>query len=412
MLYSLLAVNTANFAVYGAIAAVAILAFVIGYVRGFTRTGWGAFVWALTALGWLFFERKFHKINPLASNGGGRGLNDLFASVLSLSVFILVAFLLFGILAGFLRPKKKNYDTVIHQYYQHSEEKFVGTYEETEKYDDEEQEAEDKKRGGKGFKKPFKVKKQKPRFINRLFGGLISLVNCAIVFVALAAVLLVVLPVFGVGVEDVYSVAILKKCRKLIETHALDLLFSAVIMGMAYGGWRAGLLRGLRGFLQSIGVFVAVVGGFTLPFLKLGFVVNMNEFFADGIGHFVKAGSFIEQFVPVLGQLASGLLLAIVFAITLALVCKLLQVLARNTRRSGPVRFIDGVLGVIVMIGLAVLLLVFIFFVLSMFEYFGVKLNLDAFANDETCLSGEFILHVKELVTDLFDNFRNGTFKK
>ena len=406
MLYSLLAINAADFAVYGAIAAVAILAFVIGYVRGFTRTGWGAFAWAVIVSGWLLFETKIRKDGELFNMSGWT------ASVLLLAIFIAVVFLLFGILAGLLRPKKKNYDTIIQQYYQHKEEKFVGTYEETEKYDDEEQEAEDKKRGGKGFKKPFKVKKQKPRFINRLFGGLISLLNCVIVIAALAAVFLSVAPVYGVEVEDVYSVAILKKCRPFIERHALDLLLSAVIAGMAYGGWRAGFLRGFRGFLQSIGAFVSIVGGFALPFLKVGFVVNMNEFFAEGIGHFVKEGSMIEQFVPVLGQLASGLLLAILLAVVFALLCKLLQVLARNTRRSGPVRFIDGVLGIVAMAVLSVALLAFIFAVLTLLEYFGLNLKLDGLINEKSFFSGDFIHSIKDGLTKLLDNFRSGTLVK
>lgn len=412
--YSLLdGLTTQSLVVIIAVFVVALIAFIIGFARGFRRTGWGAFVWALTAAGWLFFETKFSHLNPLApSETDSSAFGGLKASLFSLCVFIAIAFLLFGILAGICRPKKKNYDTVIHQYYQHNEQKFVGTYEETEKYDDEEQEKEDKKRGGKGFKKPFKVKKNKPRFFNRLLGGVISLLNCALVVCGLAAVALVVLPVFGVKLDAVYDVSVVAKLKTLIEKHALDVLFAAVLMGMAYGGWRAGLLRGLRNLLQSIGTIVCIVGGFALPFLNIKFVLNMNDFFATGIGHFVKDDSLLESAVPVLGQLASGLLLAILSAIALALVCKLLQVLARNTRRSGPWRFVDGVCGIVTMTALGILLLAFIFVVLSMLEYFGLNLHLDAFASQESCLSGDFIEFIKTTTVDILDKFRGGTLIK
>ena len=82
-LYSLLALPKAvtdnlQYVLIGAGVLIALIAFIIGCVKGCSRMGWGALVWGVAAAAFLLFEIKFADKNPLAKaealNNCPRGL--------------------------------------------------------------------------------------------------------------------------------------------------------------------------------------------------------------------------------------------------------------------------------------------------------------------------------------------------
>ena len=69
-LYSLMAMpawlteNAKGIAI-AAVAVVALMAFIVGAVKGFTRLGWGALIWAGSCALFYALETKCHDANPL-----------------------------------------------------------------------------------------------------------------------------------------------------------------------------------------------------------------------------------------------------------------------------------------------------------------------------------------------------------
>lgn len=400
--YSLLAGGIDPTVLIIAAAALGLIAFVIGFTRGFRSTGWGGFIWGLISVLWIFFEKKLHDKNPLASmkiNGLSQSVVDMIAALSSLLVIVLVVFALFGILAAAVRPKKAN--IILQQYYLHEQKEIRVEGGEAEEYEDEKEEKKNK-----GFDKPFKVSRPPKHFVDRLCGGLIALVNFLFVCVGLAAVALVLMPVFKVDVSSVYESGIMQKLEKDIAAHAIDLLIVAILAGMAYGGWCTGLISGLRNVFLSVGMFAAVVGGFAFGFLKVDLALNMNDFFFDVYDKLIKDGSMVDGFIPLFAKLSTGAVTALLLALIVALIGQLMKVLARLTRRSGPFRFIDGTFGLITMFILGFLLVAFIVFLFYMLYYFGLDLKLGGVYTEDSFLTKGFVDLMEDKLRPFLDGLR------
>lgn len=376
--YSLLAIAIPDWAVYSVVAVIFAIAFIIGFARGFTRSGWGASVWALAVGCWLIYEKRIRE----PGKPGIFGWNDWKSSFVSLFLFMAATFVSVGVFYGLLHLIKNHRD----KYY-------LG-----------ERQTERQEEG-----RSFKVKKNKPNFISRLLGGMVSLVNCVVVLTVLFMIFMAIVPLYSsVNFEAVYEVELIAKMKPYIERYALDLLFAAVIMGMAYGGWRAGFLHGFRSMVHTVGVALGVVVCLIVPFKNVAFSNNMNGFFSDVIGGFVPEFPYEEKILPIAGKIASGIVLGGLYFIAFNLFCKLLQVLERNTKKSGPMRLINGVCGIGATMLQAVLLFIFIFSVLALLEYFGLNVRLTSWINDQSCFSGGFINFVRNAVYKVLDKLRSG----
>ena len=94
-----------------AVAVVALIAFIVGAVKGFTRLGWGALIWAGSCALFYALETKCHDANPLLKIGAVAKLDpgvQSFVSTLSIALLsILAALAVFGVVALVFRPKKR-----------------------------------------------------------------------------------------------------------------------------------------------------------------------------------------------------------------------------------------------------------------------------------------------------------------
>ena len=377
--YSLLAVDTLKTIIFAVVGAIGLLAFMIGYVRGLTHTGWGACSWAFATLLWLLFETKIRKNAPI----GLFGLEGWVSSLVSLLICMAITLLLVGIIAGLLRPKKRNRDKFA-----------IKLNSDLEEGD------------------TLKVRKNRPCFFNRLCGGLVSLINCVAVFSALAVIVLAIAPAYTDKLEKVYTIGIVNRFREQIERFALDLLFSAIIMAMAYGGWRAGFLRGFRTAIHTTGILVGFSLILFLTYKNVGIIANINAFSLEGTRHLagkvIKEGSIFERLVPIVAKLGTAGVLSILFYVCFELFCKLLLVLERNAKRSGPVRFINGALGVAATVVQALLLLAIIITVLSFFEYFGANIPLGSWIHEKSVFAGKYITFIRNIIRGGLNSFYYG----
>ena len=103
--------ENAKWIAVGAAALIVIIAFCVGFSKGFTRLSWGALIWTGACALFFVLEKKFHASNPVLKMGLMNKFDPLvrdFASTLSIAlVSVLAAVAVFGLLALLARPKRK-----------------------------------------------------------------------------------------------------------------------------------------------------------------------------------------------------------------------------------------------------------------------------------------------------------------
>lgn len=395
-LYPLLAGATGSMIIAIASCVVlAIIVFMIGYSRGFTRTGWGAFIWAIVCTVWYFIVRG----------------NDNFIMSLSMAAIMTVAgFIIFGILSAILRRKRK----VIEVPYNVFEKAEYGPSKpvdlnEMAVYQGEPEDEEAKKVDKTKFFEDERGFTDKPKLVNRIFGGFIAVINFFLVVSGLAYLAVAVLPGFtGINMEEVLSNVGLQKLYPSMQSYGVDFALIALMMGMAYGGYRAGFFRGLFGFVRAISSFVAL--GFAIFFPLSGSVVatNMNGFFTNVCASFIPASAteFVPSLNSILGGIFTGICIFIISLIVLWLLCSLFKALVKQTRHSKMFKTIDSFVGAVIMVLLAVLLVAFIVLILGCVQYFGASFNLNLIYTEDSRLISGFFSLFEESLLPILDKFR------
>ena len=98
-IYSLLAMpawltENAKWIAVGAAALIVIIAFCVGFSKGFTRLSWGALIWTGACALFFVLEKKFHASNPVLKMGLMNKFDPLvrdFASTLSIALVSVLA---------------------------------------------------------------------------------------------------------------------------------------------------------------------------------------------------------------------------------------------------------------------------------------------------------------------------------
>ncbi len=384
ILYSLLAMPAwltehAQWIAIGAAALIVLIAFFVGFAKGFTRLGWGALIWAGACALFGLLESKFHNDNPILKIGGIAKLDpgvQSFASTLSIAVVaVLAALVVFALLALLCRPKKRK--KAVLRYYREDDD------EEIEDEDDEEEETRGERTRAEG----------RPCAFNRILGGLAAVVNTAVVLAAIACLALVVLdvtPLRGGSLKSLFESGVVAKSWGYIHVHTLDFLLLAIVTAMGYGGYRMGIIRGFRSVFLTVAYIAAVGGAFALPFLKwaadkewLSFIGKLSGYFGGLIGKALPEGVAV-----VLGKVACGFVLCIGFCIVVAVIGLLLKLLAKAVAKVPVLRVIDGALSTLFMIALGVLVCALIAALLYLLEYYGFFQSSSLFEAKSSFMSG------------------------
>jgi len=183
------------------------------------------------------------------------------------------------------------------------------------------------------------------RVFDRLFGGVVALVDCALLFAVLGLSGLAI--AYAAGAKDaigvIYESAI---WTKFGAKYAYDLLFISFLVLIVKGGYKLGFVKGiwlvLALALTAVAAFGAVYFSFRVPFLaalahKIGGTMKLNGIIANLIGYLVTA-----------------FLCFVVFFIVIVLLFVLINFLVKGMNKSRVFNVIDGCLSAFLLFAVAV----------------------------------------------------------
>ncbi len=302
-----------------------VLAFVIGFVKGFRKVSWNGLAWFIAGAALCLCGTMF-----------GAAQNSPTGSFVTATLIAIACIgcvlILYGLLTYFARPKMRwikddvNPDLSLAEYGLEFEPEYLD-------YDGEHDYAPYGKR-------IYKTGYGTPSVFARLMGGLACVVNVGVVlWAALAAFMMIVNmmgldnAILGEFLNDKNMLMILGLGQKFL----LDFLMVAIIFFIAKKGYEKGLIDSIRSFVVSVGAFAAMWFSFSLAFTTpegegvIGqLVVNCMNVFAkyDVIG-------------GVLGKLLAGVCLLALFSLFLVLLNVLLSKFCQMIQHTKITRGID-----------------------------------------------------------------------
>ena len=202
-----------------------VLAFVIGFVKGFRKVSWNGLAWliagaACCALGMV--------IKPSQSSPTGNFVSATLVAVVCVGV-VLVAY---GLLTYFVRPKMRwvkddvNPDLSLAEYGLEFEPEYLD-------YDGEHDYAPYGKR-------IYKTGYGTPSLFARILGGLACAINVGVVLLAILAAFLMVINMMG-GVNETLSTFLVNESMLMIlglgKKHLMDFLLIAIVFFIAFDGF-------------------------------------------------------------------------------------------------------------------------------------------------------------------------------
>lgn len=378
-------------------AIVLLIAFCVGLKKGARRVSWGGFVWMFAAGLFVLFDKVVFQLNnPLADLFSGLG-NELgssseqgvqiaafFGSFVVAVACCIVALVLYGVCTLLFRPSikriKKDADiyTIDEEGIEYDEEYY--DYDDYEEYES----RTTVRRKGYGT----------PSITGRLLGGLICVVNAAmvlavIIFVALFAIDATSLKETALGV--IYQVPLVVTLVEIAGTYALDIAFIGIIIGYACKGQSRGFIETLRMLISSFGGLAGTVFAFYMPFSPLGQSGFLGEYVTRCIGAANSLfGASIPDIAPIIGQVLAGLILCIFLMIILKIIDVLLKKVAAWVYGNGVMRIVDGSIACAIyfIVGIVVVALIWaVWFVLS---YYGIFRAEALFSASSSLSSGMF----------------------
>lgn len=380
-----LLINFSNFKLphwiaLGVGALVLIVTFSIGAKKGFSNLKLRPFSWAVACGGFVALELFLHDKCFIA--GMFKNANPAVLSFLStmtwLAVALLARWILFGVLGIILRASQN------------------AKLKKAKARDLKEREGgeillSDENQTYKML--PF-GDKVKPGPLNRLFGGLFAVINVAAVLAAVAAFAMVVLrvtPLYA-KISWLYTGG-MEKVWGYVRAYALDCIMIALICAIVIKGYREGLLNGIRTLGVGILKVLAIAGGLALPFLpiaKEGAALGFLSVGAQKIAGIIPLPALLATIMPIIIKVIFGIVLAVVAWLITKLLGWLIGKLLDVVDGVDTLWRIDGFIGAIVYIVLALLVVGFIAAVLYALEYYDVFMSSQLFSAKSPIMGGLF----------------------
>ena len=361
-----------------------VVAFIVGFAKGFRKVGWDGLIW-VTAAGLFTF------VGLLIEPTGGPARQ--FATILAFAVgYVVAALIVYGLLAHFLRPRARwvkdnvNGDTSLAEYGLEFEPEYLD-------YDGE----DDPRPYGKRL---HKTGYNPPKFLGRLLGGVSCVVTVGMVLWAIVSIFLLGINATSLNnmvIGTVLENEVLAKLLGFAQKVLLDWLAIGLIFIVAKKGFKKGLLNSLREIIVSLGS-VALVGlCFYLPFSPYAtqetglfyFLHNFSERCANAVSSLPLA--------HILGKVLAGACLSIAAGILMALLNLLLKKCCKMVSASAPTRMVDQILSCVLYMAIGAAVCLGVWFVLALLENFGL-FNISEVLGEEAILSKGFFSLSKGLV--------------
>jgi hypothetical protein len=319
------------------IAAVAlvVIAFFVGFKKGIRRMGWKGLTWFLT--GGLFLILQ-----------GAVAKDDAIMTVAVAVGCVVVGMVLYNAATLIFRPRMKW--------------KRLKNFEVRNQGEDLEYEA-DYSEYDSMFAKDYVAINHgmKPGFIERIFGGVTAIINLFVVIIAIALA-----AVTFVCMSQLYgSIAVLADFKTYL-TIGTDFVLIGFMTVLGCIGFDRGFFCGLRWIFVTFGSLIALGAAMGGAFLFGDKITGM-------IG--IDIAEFFSAFGGLAGTLANVVLGAILFIpalIVIALLNYILGMAARGIRSTKPTRLVDGLIGTVIMIAIAVALSLIVIGVCYVLETKGI----------------------------------------
>lgn len=365
--------------IVGAVAAaVLLIAFFIGFAKGFRKVSWGGFVWVAASTGFFLLEYFLGAENPLQPIMVEMFADETLATLLSSFAFalacIIVALLLQGVCSLLFRPRVKCVDKGGDRFTM--DENGIEYDDEDKDYDDYEEYRSRKMLVRKGF--------GKPSILGRIVGGLICVINVAAVLVTVLAIALFVVcatPLKDGLLAPVFTNEYMPLVQEYAFKYAFDFLMIGLILKTARHGFEKGFIESLRALIVGVGRVVGIGFAFYLPFSP--FVLPVDQGGVEILHSFVyrcmDAATIMglpETIAPIVGQILAGVLLFVLVLLLFALLNFILKTLAEGIEGVGFFRVIDGTLACLVytVIGVAICGIIWsAFYVVGAYGIFDVN---------------------------------------
>ncbi len=360
-LYSILALQDValKLPLYGviAISVVALIAFIIGFVKGFRRVSWGGF-FLLTATAVAVLLLKKVPFSGAYTGDQAKVMNFVWALAM-MGASVIGSLLIYGILGGILRPKMK---------WSKKKKIEVDNYGFEYEIDDDCDDPEDIRRHGKTLvKQGF----GKPNVLTRILGGLFSAINASLVVALIYAIGLLLVDATGLrngGLGHMFNVEAARTALAWTRAYALDFLSVAIVFLFTYRGWKTGFLSAIRSFFVTIGAVALVAFSFVIPFHG---TLSTMYFFNALINRCTAMCASFGELSGVIGKVTAGVFIALFSVLCVVLINVLLAIICRKLE-AGFARVVDGTLGCVVGLVIGVLITVAIWAVLYVLNYFGI----------------------------------------
>ena len=336
-LHTLLAGITDYLIPAGIIAAVAliVIAFFVGFKKGIRRMGWKGLTWFLTGGLFLALQGAIAKDSAIMTVAVAVGC-------------VVVGMIAYNAATAWFRPRMKW--------------KRLKNFEVRNQGADLEYEADYSEYDSMLAKDYVAINHGiKPGFIERILGGVTAIINLFVVILAIALT-----AVTFVNMSQLYgSIAVLADFKTYLSI-GTDFVIVGFMTVLGCIGFDRGFFCGLRWIFVTFGSLIALGMGMGAAFLFGDKITSM-------IG--IDIAKFFSAFGSIADILANVVLGAIIFIpalIVVAILNYILGMAARAIRSTRPTRLVDGLIGTIIMIAIAVVLTAIIIGVCYILETKGI----------------------------------------
>ena len=365
--------------------ALLIVAFIVGFIKGVRKVSWFGVTWVTAGAAFLLIARNLtFEGTPTVRFGKTLALALLCAAA---------ALVLYGVLAHFFRPRIRwikdnvNGDTTLAEYGLEFEPEYLD-------YDGEDD-------GNPYGKRIHKTGFNPPKVLGRILGGVVSILNVAVILWAAISITLLIINgtgLFDMNIGKVLDIVIVAKVLEFAQFALLDGLAIGIIIVWANKGFENGLLNSLRSIIISLGSIAAIGGCFYLPFSPLA--ANERGIFSFLFvvtGRCANALGDSLPFADVLAKLIAGACFAALAGVLMFLLNLLLKKCCKLVSATAPTRIVDTILSGVLYMLIGAAICVGVWFVLALVEHFGL-FNISKVINEYAKLTNGLFDFSKGLV--------------
>ncbi len=331
--------------------ALLVLAFCIGAKKGLRHVSLFGIFWMATA-GTFILAKKMNKGGAATTF---KGL--IFDAILAVGC-VFGSMLVHQLIVWMRRPKVRYVKKKGDRYFK--DENGVEYDSEKEDYDDYEKYASTKMKVKRGT--------TDPKFSGRFFGGLACALNVGLILYLVVA--MAMLALIGTMQSKGWVVTI----YPWMYSYAIDFAIIGILLKCAHNGYDKGFIESLRVLFVKVGILVAGVASFYLPFSKYATDGGV-KFLCSTTNRFMQ---IVEDFgvptfaAPFTGRLVCGVVIFAVMLVAIWILNKLFMKLADAVHVVSAFRATDGMLACVVYAVIGCVICVSILGVLYLSTHFAI----------------------------------------